>query len=98
MSKDGVDYKRIVSFKIKRDGIVFLPVKKMYLEIEFHSSQWLTKKKEVAKKDIDNLLKVSIDALMDALGIDDKNIFQLSVKKVISESPMVVYSLFEMEP
>lgn len=96
LSKDGVDFKRIVSYKVKRDGINFHPVDKMRLTIEFHSPYWMTKKGTIAKKDVSNNIKVCEDALMEALGLDDKNNFELHIYKIPSEKTMVIYTLEEL--
>ena len=96
LSKDGVDFKRIVAYvayKVKREALKFSPSDKLSLEIEFHSPKWITKKGLIARADVSNLIKVSEDALMDALGLDDKNVFELKVLKVPSDKSMLIYRL-----
>ena len=56
---------------------------KLKVEVEIHED-WLTKKGEVKRKDISNREKFLIDAIFDALGIDDKFIFEHTMKKVQS--------------
>ena len=58
---------------------------KLKVEVEIHEN-WFTKKWEVKRKDISNREKFLIDAIFDALGIDDKFIFEHTMKKVQSES------------
>lgn len=93
LSKDGVDFKRIVAFKIKADGVKFAGSDKLSLEMELHSPKWLTKKGLIARADVSNLIKISEDALMEALGLDDKNVFELRVLKVPSPKSMIIYRL-----
>ncbi len=93
LSKDGVDFKRIVAYKVKRDAMKLSLSEKLSLEIEFHSPKWLTKKGLIARVDVSNLIKIAEDALMEALGLDDKNVFELRVLKVPSSKSMIIYRL-----
>lgn len=51
------------------------------LEFLFYS-QWRTKKNEVKKKDVTNLLKILVDQIFKALEIDDSRIFCVKAQKV----------------
>jgi Holliday junction resolvase RusA-like endonuclease len=46
---------------------------------------WLTKKGEVARKDISNREKFLMDSIFEALGIDDRFIFKHTMIKIQSE-------------
>ena len=48
--------------------------------------KWYFKNGEVARKDIANREKFLIDAVFEALGMDDRHIFELSFKKINSET------------
>ena len=54
---------------------------KLSIDVEIHED-WLTKKGEVARKDIANREKFLIDSVFKALGIDDKFIFKHIFLKV----------------
>ncbi len=51
------------------------------VRVEIHEN-WMTKKGQVARKDIANREKFLIDAVFDALDIDDKYIFEHNFIKV----------------
>jgi len=51
---------------------------------------WYTKKGEVKKKDISNREKFLIDSVFSALGIDDKFIFEHTMRKVQSDEEKVI--------
>lgn len=59
--------------------------KKLYIRIEMFEN-WICKNGEVSRKDIDNRTKFLIDAVFDALGIDDKYIFEEHIYKIQSET------------
>ena len=48
--------------------------------VKIHEN-WLTKKGEVKRKDVANREKFLIDSVFDALGIDDKFIFEHNISK-----------------
>lgn len=62
---------------------------KLWVVIEIHEN-WLTQKGEVARKDISNREKFLMDSIFEALGIDDKFIFQHTMQKVQSTEEKVV--------
>ena len=55
--------------------------KGLRVEVEIHEN-WLTKKGEVARKDIANREKFLIDSIFKALNIDDKYIFEHKFLKI----------------
>jgi len=62
------------------------------VEVEIHEN-WLTKKGEIKKKDISNREKFLIDSIFDALNIDDKFIFEQTMKKVQSEKEFAIIKI-----
>jgi len=46
---------------------------------------WFTKKNEIKKKDLDNKSKFVLDSIFEKLGVDDKQIFELTMKKIFEE-------------
>lgn len=55
--------------------------KHLKVSVEIHED-WYTKKNEVYKKDVANREKFLIDQIFKFLGIDDKYIFEINVKKI----------------
>jgi hypothetical protein len=68
---------------------------KLKVEVEIYEN-WLTKKGEVKKKDISNREKFLIDSIFDALGIDDKFIFEQKMKKVQSDQEFAIILIKQM--
>lgn len=62
------------------------------LVIEVHKP-WYTKQGKVCRNDISNRIKIAEDALMEALGLDDRFIFEITAKKIDSENLKTVFSL-----
>jgi len=67
-------------------------VYKSRVEVEIHEN-WLTKKGEIKKKDIANREKFLIDSVFAALGMDDKFIFEHSMKKVQDDQEFAVITI-----
>lgn len=59
-------------------------------------SNWLTKKGEVRKKDLDNYLKVLIDCVCAALKIDDCFVFEILARKCISLEEKITIDLIDL--
>jgi Holliday junction resolvase RusA-like endonuclease len=56
------------------------PDARLHLELAFYG-RWQTKQGQPLKKDVDGGIKAVQDALCEVLGIDDRQIYQLSVSK-----------------
>lgn len=54
---------------------------KLKVEIDIYED-WLTKKGEVKHKDIANREKFLVDSIFKGLGIDDKFIYELTMRKI----------------
>lgn len=88
ISKEGRDFKSVVSFLVK--GVDpsdllgdFTDVKGLSVEINFYSSKFYTKDGKIRKRylDADNLLKVILDVIFKEIGLDDSFITRLIVTK-----------------
>ncbi len=62
--------------------------------VEIHED-WYTKKGTVKRKDISNREKFLTDSVFKALGIDDKFIFEHTMKKVQSKNEKAVIMIYE---
>lgn len=73
--------------KIVKDKYVIIPVKeeKLSVDVEIYEN-WLTKDGRVKKKDVANREKFLTDSVFQAIGIDDKFIYEYNIKKVQSET------------
>lgn len=67
---------------------------KLSVEVSIYEN-WLTKKGDVKKKDIANREKFLIDSVFGALEIDDKMIWEHSMKKVQSKEEFAVVKIKE---
>lgn len=88
ISKEGRDFKSVVSFLVK--GVdpsdllgEFTDVKGLSVEINFYSNKFYTKDAKIRKRylDADNLLKVILDVIFKEIGLDDSFITRLIVTK-----------------
>ena len=88
ISKEGRDFKSVVSFLVK--GVdpsdllgEFTDVKGLSVEINFYSNKFYTKDGKIRKRylDADNLLKVILDVIFKEIGLDDSFITRLIVTK-----------------
>ena len=69
------------------------PPQKLKVIVEVHEN-WFTKKGDVARKDVSNREKFLIDSVFEALGLDDKMIFEHIMKKIQSK---VEFSIIKIE-
>lgn len=73
-------------------NIDYLAQNKLKITVEIHED-WYYKNGEIARKDISNREKFLTDAVFDALGIDDKIIFENTYKKVQSDQEKAVIEI-----
>lgn len=66
--------------------------KKLKLVVEIYEN-WLTKKGNIYRKDISNREKFQIDSVFNALGLDDKQIFEHTMIKKQSEREMSILKI-----
>jgi len=57
------------------------------------NENWFTKKGKVARKDSNNREKFLVDSIFDALGIDDKFIFEHTMKKIQSDKEFAIVTI-----
>ena len=97
--KEGVAFKKLVMQHVhfKRVGAGKRDVK-YQLVLKFSSPNWMTKKGSIHKRagDIDGFAKCSIDALCEAIYIDDSAIFELHMYKVSSKEESTHFVLSEV--
>ena len=97
ITPEGVRFKNMV-MAINR-GQRVSTTKALALEIELHSSRWLTNKGTIHKRagDCDNHLKSILDSYFAAIGLDDSSVFELSVCKLLGDVDRTVIRLYEFE-
>lgn len=65
---------------------------KYYVELEFHNS-WYFKNGKMKKSDVQNLIKIVVDAICEKLGFDDSLVWLFSAVKIQSDKPKVQVKL-----
>lgn len=68
------------------------PTKRLKVLVEIHED-WICKNGSVATKDISNREKFLIDAIFEALELNDKYIFEQTFKKIISPENRAVITI-----
>ena len=67
------------------------------LRVEIHmSSNWITKKQTIRKKDIASFEKLLTDSIFTAIGIDDSRIFELAMFKEEDTEEWIKYYISEI--
>ena len=62
----------------------------------FESPYWLTLKREVREKDVDNLIKPTLDAIQQASGIPDELHWQVHAFKLLSKRQRTTIFLYDL--
>ena len=60
------------------------------------SSNWITKKQTIRKKDIASFEKLLTDSIFTAIGIDDSRIFELAMFKEEDTEEWIKYYISEI--
>jgi len=68
--------------------------KKLKVEIDIYEN-WLTKAGTVRKKDLANREKFLIDSVFNTIGIDDKFIYEINMRKIQSEQEKFIITICE---
>ena len=84
LKKHIVDLLQAISIDPLRD-----PPAKLKVVVEVYED-WLTKAGEVKKKDVANREKFLIDSIFEALGLDDRYIYELIVRKIQSDNEQAI--------
>ena len=101
-TKEHKSYKEFIGFEIfkNKESVRFFknntnPVAPINVKIDFFLSRHLTKKKEISLKgnDLDNLNKLTIDAIFESIDINDAYICDLHVTKNHSETDYFTVSI-----
>jgi len=85
---------RIIQEDTEHDPITSPPVK-LKVNVDIHED-WYCKNGSVKRKDVLNREKFLIDSIFDALGIDDKFIFEHTMKKIQDEKEYAVIEIASM--
>lgn len=80
----------------QRKNSIKLNGKKLRLNVEVYEN-WHTKKGEVKKMDISNREKFLVDSIFLGLGLDDKFIFEHTMKKIQSDKEKSVVKIEEIK-
>jgi len=96
ISKEARELKKTIKMIVDSSEHGLLGFDKLRVEIRIYEN-WMYKNGSVSKKDIDNRTKFLIDAVFEALGIDDRYIFiQLLVKEQSDTEEKAVIEITEL--
>ena len=85
LTKEARALKKEIAEIIGETGIIGFSEKPLKVSVDIYEN-WFCKNGEVYKKDIANREKFLIDAVFEALEMDDKFIFESKFKKIQSET------------
>jgi len=86
----------IYSHESLTSSLMIFAIKKLKVIVEIHED-WLTKKGDVKRKDVANREKFLIDSVFNALGIDDKFIYEHTMKKIQSDEEFAIIKIEEIK-
>lgn len=81
--KQGVKLATLASRVPKIEGLV-------KVSLTFYSLKWFTKGKTVRRIDVANLEKLFVDSVFEQLGMEDSNIFHLTLRKLFGPELSVI--------
>lgn len=81
---------------VKEQDSSELKNKKLFVGVEIYEN-WNTQKGEVKRLDVSNREKFLVDSIFEALGIDDKFIFEQYFRKVQSNSEKAIIEIRKAE-
>lgn len=89
LSPDHRAYKKLLSLFLHRKCLTTyanFTGKKLSVLITYEGpkSEWFTKKGEIKKKDVENRHKALLDVVMPYFDLDDSQIFEITIKKLVS--------------
>lgn len=105
LSKEHREYKKTLQMFLMKNCMTLdaghLVGKKLKAEVRYigPESAWFTKKGEIKKKDVENRHKALLDGVMPFFDLDDSQIFELTIKKQVSNATETTASILieEME-
>ena len=89
LSPDHRAYKKLLSLYLHKKCLTTyhnFSGKKLKVAIQYEGprSEWFTKKGEIKKKDVENRHKGLLDVIMPYFDLDDSQIFEITIKKIIT--------------
>lgn len=90
LSKEHREYKKALQMFLMKNCMTLnasdLIGKKLKADIIYSGpeSAWFTKKGEIRKVDVENRHKALLDGIMPFLDLDDSQIFEITIKKLVS--------------
>ena len=97
LSPDHRAYKKLLDLHLHQNFLVSnaacLIGKKLKVEIQYVGprEEWFTKKGEIKKKDVENRHKALIDGIFKFLELDDSQIFEINIKKVVGGRELAAF-------
>lgn len=97
IKQEAVDLKKVIQLIIMNLKIIHpnLSGKKLSVTTEIHED-WFCKNGSVKRKDISNREKFLIDSVFEALGLEDKFIFEHTMRKIQSDKEFAVIQIKEI--
>ena len=90
------DINKIVQTQIDLDRIdlnsLMVEGRKFKVDIEFYT-KWYNKNGTIKKRDVANREKLLIDSIFETLGIDDKSIWDINLKKIHDETDKTIVNI-----
>jgi Holliday junction resolvase RusA-like endonuclease len=97
LSDESKTFKEIVRLSLLNKKHSFKPTGTIAVVIQFCSPHWVTKKYEVRKMDLDNRVKILIDAVKEGLNnVDDSLVFEFCSFKVVTRSEETRVYLYDL--
>ncbi len=96
LKKEAVELREEIKKICQKKNVGKLRGKKLKLNVEVYEN-WHTKKGEVKKIDISNREKFLVDSVFLGLGLDDKFIFEHTMKKIQSDKEKSVIIIEELK-
>ena len=100
LSKEGKEYKRFIINQLKHYSFPFHENQYITLNVKFFLSDMMTKSGRIRKKrhDLDDFLKLFIDALCEGLGVpDDSFIANINCSKRPSSINLIMFDIHAHE-
>jgi len=82
--------------KVRSEELERLWCMQLEVEVKIYEN-WFTTTGEIKRKDVANREKFLIDSVFNALGIDDKQIFKHTMKKVQSDEEFAIIKIEQLK-
>lgn len=98
MSKDAKEWKARTTASLERHASLLPSAKTYSVTLEIHG-RWLSLEGAVLQRDLDNTIKLIMDAVSHGLGFNDSRVFEFHQCKVHTlENPRIVVFIVPLEP